>query len=98
MTEHQTHTARPGVVGPIDKCIYGNDHPIDNLSNEHALPLGLGGGVILTKASCACCRNTTSAFETKCLRQNFGVVRAHRDMPTRRPSKRPTHGKLSIHS
>jgi hypothetical protein len=97
MPEHRTHTNKPGIVGPIGKCIYGDDHPTDKLSKEHVLPLGLSGGVILTKASCAACRNTTSAFERICLRQNFGLVRAHRNMPTRRPDERPTHGKLFVH-
>jgi hypothetical protein len=97
MTEYlTTHTARPGVVGPMGKCIYGDDHPADDLSKEHVLPHGLSGGMILTKASCADCRNTTSAFETRCLQQNFGMVRAHREMPTRRPWERPRHGKLFV--
>jgi hypothetical protein len=85
------------VIGPIGKCIYGDNHPTDDLSKEHVLPLGLSGGVLLLKASCKSCRDTTSAFETACLRQNFGMVRAHREMPTRRPSERPRHGKLYIH-
>jgi hypothetical protein len=97
MPEHRTHTNRPGVVGPIRKCIHGDEHPTDKLSKEHVLPLGLSGGVILTKASCAACRKTTSAFERICLRQTFGLVRAHRNMPTRRPDERPTHGKLFVH-
>lgn len=96
MMQHQTHTSRPGVVGPIGKCIYGENHPSDHLSNEHVLPLGLSGGVILTNASCADCRDITSAFERSCLRWNFGTVRAHQDMPTRRPADRPTHGKLFV--
>lgn len=97
MAVQQTHTTKPAVVGPIDKCIYGDDHPTDDLSNEHVLPQGLSGGVILTKASCAGCRDITSAFELICLQQNFGMVRAHQDMPTRRRAKRPTHGKLYIY-
>jgi hypothetical protein len=97
MAINQTHTTKPGTVGPIGKCIYGDDHPTDNLSKEHILPFGLSGGVILTKASCADCRDTTSAFEKICLQRNFGTVRAHRKMPTRRPAERPTHGKLYVH-
>ncbi len=97
MTSRQTHEKKPAVVGPIGKCIYGDDHPTDDLSKEHVLPLGLSGGVLLLKASCKSCRDATSAFETVCLRRNFGLVRAHREMPTRRPSERPTHGKLYVH-
>lgn len=97
MTVQQTHTNKPAVVGPIGKCIYGDDHSTDDLSNEHVLPLGLSGGVILTKASCADCRDITSAFERICLQRNLGMARAHRDMPTRRRAKRPTHGKLYVY-
>jgi hypothetical protein len=98
MTEYQTHTSRPGVIGPIGKCIYGADHPTDDLSKEHVLPLGLSGGVVLTKASCGDCRDITSAFERTCLQHNFGMIRAHQEMPTRRPAERPTQGKLSVYN
>jgi hypothetical protein len=94
---YQIHARKPEVIDPIERCIYGEAHPRNDLSKEHVIPLGLGGGVILQKASCKGCRDTTSAFENICLRQNFGYVRAQREMPTRRPGERPTHGKLLVY-
>ena len=96
MQEHRTHTSKPQVVGPIGRCIYGEGHCRNHLSSEHVIPLGLGGGVILLDASCSDCRKITGGFESACLKSNFGMVRAHGGMPTRRPKDRPTQGKLFI--
>jgi len=96
-TEQQTYTIRPAVVSPIGKCMYGDDHAAHDLSKEHVLPPGLSGGIILTKPSYGKCLDKTSTFETACLRDDFGMARAHESVPARRPSERRTHGKVLVY-
>lgn len=81
----------PRSPDPVGYCIYcGADGREVALSDEHILPLALGGDVILPESSCEACAAITSKFEGSMARKVFGVPRVQLDMPTRRPKKRPT--------
>ena len=81
-------TTRFAAVG---RCIYcGSDGGQDGLSEEHIIPLSLGGVAVLPEASCASCRDKTSEVERHCARDMFGVLRIKGGYPTRRPAQRPT--------
>lgn len=59
----------PKTYPKVGKCIYCGivgdiDHP---LGDEHVIPRGFGGRLILKKASCHKCGRITSAFETECI-------------------------------
>lgn len=59
----------------IGKCIYcgATDKP---LTDEHMVPLSLGGNIILDKASCEICRKMTSKCEKNVISKNWEEVRA----------------------
>jgi len=46
---------------PVNICIYCG--ATDSLTDEHIIPHGLGGGLLLPKSSCAECSKETHAFE-----------------------------------
>ena len=71
----------------IGKCIYCGS--VDNLSDEHILPRGLGGPWKLLKASCKECADITSGFERDVLKEFFMLVRTRLDLPTYHLKKRP---------
>jgi hypothetical protein len=73
-------------LGRVGRCIYCGT--TESLSDEHVIPLGLGGRSILYDASCQSCANITSAFERVVLRDQFGAFRARVGVPTRRPKQR----------
>lgn len=89
---------------PIGKCIYC---PSDKLvasdtlfSDEHIIPLALGGNLILPNASCdECARIINSEIETPILQEEWGYFRIRRNFPTRsrkrRGNNRRTHIKLT---
>jgi hypothetical protein len=65
-------------------CLSGND-----LTDEHIVPLGLGGRLVYPRASCRACSVITGAFEGAVLRSMFGPLRMFYDFPSRRKSERP---------
>lgn len=69
--------------------VYDPKRPDRPLADEHAIPFGLGGKIIIPKACCAKCEGITSAFEGQCMRRIFGPLRLHLRMPTRNPKERP---------
>lgn len=75
-------------------CIYCG--ATERLSDEHIIPLGLGGRLVLPRASCGKCAALTSAFEGTVLRTMFGPLRMFYDMPSRRKSKRPATLPLKV--
>ncbi|MHC1724515.1 MAG: HNH endonuclease [Syntrophobacteraceae bacterium] len=77
----------PRTYSPVDQCIYCGSTA--GLSNEHIIPLGLGGRLVLPKASCAKCGEATSKIERTCLRTMYGALRLLYDLPTRRKGNRP---------
>lgn len=79
---------------PVGLCIYcGTDQ---YLSDEHIIPLGLGGRFILPKASCRTCSRITSEFERTCLRRMYGPLRLLYELPSRRVNDRPETLNLKV--
>ena len=69
-------TERPERVGPIGVRIYHRSGGEGDLTMEHVMPRGLGGGLILLAASCARCSKITMGIEQRVLR--FGQMRVAR--------------------
>ncbi len=80
---------------PVGYCIYCGTAELP-LSDEHVVPLSLGGDAVLPKASCPACANITSRFELTIARQQLGPYRVRAGLPTRRPEKRPTTLSLEL--
>src|SRR5271169_2001834 len=59
----------PRRFDPIGRCIYCGATPPTPLTQEHVMPQGLGGGIILPKSSCDPCRQITQKIEELCLRK-----------------------------
>lgn len=74
----------------VEQCIYCGKTSC-KLSNEHIIPFGLGGRLVLPRSSCQPCSDITSRIELECLRKMLMHTRTKHDMPTRRPKERPTH-------
>jgi 5-methylcytosine-specific restriction endonuclease McrA len=52
------------VLAPVSACIYcGATEPDTKLTDEHIVPLSLGGTLILPKASCLACARQTGKLE-----------------------------------
>ena len=79
------HAAR--TYDPVGRCIYCES--AQDLGDEHIIPLGLGGRIVLPKSSCKTCSGQSSAFERTCLRTMFGPLRMLYDLPSRRRGDRP---------
>lgn len=78
----------------LGRCLYcGADSA---LSDEHIIPLGLGGRWVLPKSSCAACAKETSAFERTCQRTMLGPLRIYYDLPSRRRKERPEKLPLKV--
>ena len=76
-------------AAPVGFCIYCGAK--EKLTDEHVIPLALGGNLILPKASCnQKCNPITSAFELKVLRGFMLEARTAALFPTRRKKKRPS--------
>ena len=89
MTDHlQTHRFRP-----VGHCIYCGASG-GKLSEEHIVPFGLGGNLILPSSSCLACGKITGRFEQTCQRKMLGPFRIRMGLPTRNPDQRP--GKLPM--
>jgi hypothetical protein len=82
------------IFAAVNSCIYCGDKKA--LSDEHIVPLGLGGRWVLPKSSCAECSEKTSAFERTCQRTMFGPLRMYYNLPTRRRKKRPKKLPLKV--
>lgn len=77
---------------PVNACIYCGATGRDiKLTDEHVVPLSLGGTYILPKASCRKCAEPIKKLEGYAGRQIFQDVRIEHGFPTRRPQERPTH-------
>jgi hypothetical protein len=70
------------VVSTVGKCIYCNS--TRNLSDEHIIPYGLGGNIVLAKASCSQCAQMTSKFEMDIQRELFISLRSAIKLPSRK--------------
>ena len=79
---------------PVGKCIYCGS--TTGLSDEHIIPLGLGGRFVLPMASCRRCSNKTSSFERTCQRKMYGPLRLLYGLPSRRKKERPESLQLKV--
>ena len=74
----------------MGECVYCG--AMGELCDEHIVPFGLGGNLVLPDASCPRCAKITSAFERRVLRGFMHRARNSGRFPTRRPRMRPnTH-------
>lgn len=76
------------------RCIYCRSEVC--LSDEHVIPFGLGGRLILEDASCEVCCKITSAIEREVLRGPLLPGRTVGRIKTRRPKERPTRLPISL--
>ena len=84
----------PTRIASRGACIYcGTTN--GTLTDEHILPLSLGGVHILEKASCLSCANITKRFEQEVARGLWGDARTAYNAPSRRKKERKTHIILS---
>jgi hypothetical protein len=73
------------------QCIYcGEPEAKTKLTNEHIVPLSLGGTSMLLKASCTSCAKITSQLELHLARNIFGHHRIHANVATRNRKNRPS--------
>lgn len=72
---------------PVGECIYCGAN--EELTDEHIIPLALGGNLVLPDASCKDCAKVTSRFERRVLRGFMYGARVAGDFPSRRKKKRP---------
>jgi len=80
----------PTKIPSFGRCIYcGSDK--EPLTDEHIVPLSLGGQHVLEAGSCPKCAQITSAFELDVCRGLWGDARISYDAPSRRKKKRKTH-------
>jgi hypothetical protein len=71
----------------VDRCIYCGS--TKQLSNEHIIPINLGGNYVLYRASCESCRLKIHPIETKCLGY-FRDIRYRQGIGSRNLETRPT--------
>ena len=64
------------------------------MTDEHVVPLSLGGQHVLEKASCDDCAKITSKFERDVARELWGDARISYGVPSRRKKARPSHVSL----
>jgi len=75
----------------VNSCIYcGAAGSTTRLTDEHIVPLSLGGTYVLPKASCDECARPIGKLEGYVARHVFQDVRIEFGLPTRRPKERPT--------
>lgn len=84
--------ANAKVFSPVGRCIYCGGDGGGMLTKEHIFPQGLGGGLVLPRASCKACRTEIQTFETICMRQtllpfrkNMELIRHPNDLPATVP-------------
>ncbi len=66
----------------VGRCIYCS--ATEHLSDEHIVPLSLGGNWVLPGASCPKCRDVTGKFELELARHFFWSLRAKMRFPSRK--------------
>jgi len=77
-------------IASRDACIYCGRRGVV-LSDEHVIPLSLGGQHILEGASCRSCADITTKFERDVARDMWGHARSSYNVPSRRKGERKTH-------
>lgn len=72
-----------GRYAEVRECIYCGSEE-QNLTDEHIIPFGLGGKLVLPKSSCKSCAKITSQFEMESQRAHYGGLRALFGFPSRK--------------
>jgi len=77
---------------PVGRCIYCGGNGGGILTTEHVFPKGIGGGLVLPRASCTPCQREINTFETICMRKTLlpyrkakGLIRHPNDLPATVP-------------
>jgi hypothetical protein len=79
----------------LGRCIYCSS--TDDLTDEHTIPYGLGGTLVLPKASCKTCADITRRFEQNVLRGPMQQVRVFRRIQSRTKHKdAPTTKQIEV--
>ena len=68
----------------IGKCIYCES--CSDLTKEHVIPYGIGGHIILSKASCTKCADETKRIEDRLLRKHWWPHRQILGLQSRTPA------------
>ncbi len=76
------------------ECIYCG--AVGKLSDEHIVPLSLGGNAILPRASCPVCQAAINRFEAPLATATYGWLRTSHVYPTRRPKARPQEAEVEL--
>jgi HNH endonuclease len=84
----------PSRIPSKGRCIYCGKDDV-RLTDEHFLPLSLGGQHVIEKASCHVCADITKKFEQHVARDMWGDARNSYNAPSRRRNTRPTH--ITLH-
>lgn len=71
-------------------CIYCGANGF-RLTDEHIVPLSLGGQHVIEEASCYSCADVTKKFEQDVARELWGDARTSYNAPSRRKKQRKTH-------
>jgi hypothetical protein len=80
----------PAFYPEVGHCIYcGRDGKPGTLQAEHIIALGLQGGFVLPKASCAACARITGSVESVCLNEHFWTFRSYIEMRSGRRRSLP---------
>jgi hypothetical protein len=80
----------PTKIASKNVCIYCGRAEV-KLTDEHVLPLALGGQHVIRQASCLDCAAVTAKFERDVARELWGDARISYDAPSRRRKTRSTH-------
>lgn len=87
---------KPNVTfSPVGFCIYCGTKQ-GRFTDEHIIPFGLGGTLILPKSSCRACAAKTAATEQTIQRMILGPFRIRFGLPTRRKKERPSELELLV--
>lgn len=80
----------PSKFASKGRCIYCGARGV-RLTDEHIVPLSIGGQHVLQLASCDPCADVTKRFEQDVARELWGHGRISASAPSRRKKHRPTH-------
>jgi HNH endonuclease len=78
----------------VGVCIYCG--ATENLSDEHILPYGLGGNLVLAESSCPKCSAITASLEQYLLRGHWWPYRRKLGFQTRRPKQQPPDRPITL--
>ena len=76
------------------RCIYCGASDI-KLTDEHIVPLSVGGQHVIVDGSCIPCAKITTKFERDVAREMWGNARISYGAPSRRKKERPAH--ITLH-